>query len=163
MFKPMIRRVRRNHALEHATVAMLLEEGIRPPLAGYSTLGGFFILARVSVDTLTSAANEAMERLKGGESELAISRFCGTNLLTGAMLSGVLSALIMGRGKRRARRIPVAAAAIVCATLVARPLGNALQRHYTTLSDIGGLQITGVKRVWAARRYAVHRVNTRIT
>ena len=159
-----IRHVRQNHALEHATVAMMLERGIRAPLGGYSTPGGYFIFGRVSSDGVTQAATEALRRLVEGQKTLAISPHCGTNLATGAVLAGLLSALIMGRRNRHPRRLPVAAAAIIGATLISRPLGNALQRHYTTLADVDGMGITGVRRLWAGgpeETFSVHRVGTR--
>ena len=162
MIGDLIRRVRRNHALEHATVAMLLESGVRPPLGGYSTSGGFFIFGRAPTEVITRAAHEALDRLSRGQSELAVSRYCGTTLVTGAILSGLVSAVILGRGNKRFQRIPSAATAIICATLVSRPLGNTLQRRYTTLADMSGLEIAEVKRVWAGP-YVVHRVRTGTT
>ena len=54
--------------------------------------------------------------------------------------------------------------AIIGATLVSRPLGNALQRRYTTLADVKDMEITGVRRLWAGGpdgTFAVHRVGTR--
>ncbi len=53
------------------------------------------------------------------------------------------------------------AAAIVCATLVSRPLGEMLQRRYTTLADMSGLEIVGVRRVWAGP-FMLHKVVTRV-
>ena len=40
MIQETLRRVRRNHALEHATVTLMLEEGVGGPLGGYSTPWG---------------------------------------------------------------------------------------------------------------------------
>ena len=159
-----IRHVRQNHALEHATVAMLLEMGMRPPLGGYSTPGGYFIFGKASSDGITQAATEALRRLMEGQKTLAVSPHCGTNLATGAMLAGLLSALIMGGRNRHPRRLSVAAVAIIGATLVSRPLGNALQRRYTTLADVEGMEITGVRRLWGegpGGTFTVHRVGTR--
>ena len=73
MIASTIRHVRQNHALEHATVAMLLEGGIRPPLGGYSTPGGFFIFGRAPTDVVTQAATEALLRLTEGQRSLAVS------------------------------------------------------------------------------------------
>ena len=49
-----VRRVRQNHALEHATIAVLQESGVRLPLAGYSTSGGFFIFGKASTEAITA-------------------------------------------------------------------------------------------------------------
>lgn len=154
-------RVRQNHALEHATVAVLLERGLRPPLGGYSTSGGFFIFGRASTEQVARAANEALARVKEGQRELAVSPYCGTNLVAGAMLAGLVSALIMGRRENRWQRVPAAALASIGATLVSRPLGNALQRRYTTLAEVDGVEITGIRRLWSGA-YKLHRVGTRV-
>ena len=97
-FNP-IRRVRQNHGLEHATVTVLLERGVRPPLGGYSTAGGFFIFGRASSETVSDAVYEALARMKEGQKELAVSPYCGTNLATGALLAGLLTTAILGRRK----------------------------------------------------------------
>ena len=161
MIAEVIRRVRRNHALEHATVAVLLERGMRPPLGGYSTSGGFFIFGRASSEEVARAAHDALARMKEGQRELAISPYCGTNLAASAMLAGLVCALIMGPRRNRFRRIPAAAFGIIGATLVGRPLGAVLQRRYTTLADVDGVEITGVRRLWAGS-YTLHRLSTTV-
>ena len=152
-----MRRVRRNHALEHATVAVLLERGARPPLGGYSTPGGFFIFGRLPIESVSDAAQEALGRMREGERELAISPFCGTNLATRALLTGLVTALILGKKQRRLRRMPALAAGMIAAAVVSRPLGNTLQRRYTTLAEPAGQEIVDVRRVWAGP-FTVHRV-----
>ena len=158
-----IRQIRQNHALEHATVAALLERGVQPPLAGYSVAGGFFIFARASQETVDEAAFEALVRLNEGQRDLAISPHCGTNVVSGALLAGLLSALILGHTRSPLKRLPLAAGAIIGATFASRPLGNALQRRYTTLADVSNLRIAGITRLWAlpSGRRAVYRVRTR--
>ncbi len=157
-----IRRVRRNHALEHATVTLLLERGIRPPLGGYSTRGGFWLFTRASEEIVAEAVNAAFERLTGGERELAVSPHCGTNLATGVMLGAFVSRLIMGRrkGKDRVLRAPLAIAGAVAATVWGRRLGNDLQRRYTTLADLGDLEVSEIRRAWLLP-FPVYRVHTR--
>ena len=159
MIGELTKRIRRNHGLEHATVAGLIERGVSPPLAGYSTPGGFFVFGDASTTTVREAAENALQRLAGGDRWLAVSRYCGTTLITGALLSGLAAAVILGRGPGRYRRIPSAAAAIVVATMVSKPLGDMLQRRYTTSADVSGLTITGVRRIWAGP-YTLHRVST---
>ena len=159
MIGQLTKRIRRNHGLEHATVAGLIERGVSPPLAGYSTPGGFFVFGDASTTTVREAAENALQRLAGGDRRRAVSRYCGTTLITGALLSGLAAAVILGRGPGRYRRIPAAAAAIVVATMVSKPLGDMLQRRYTTSADVSGLTITGVRRIWAGP-YTLHRVST---
>ena len=154
----LLNNVRRNHGLEHATVSVLLEAGSPTPLGGYSTPGGFFIVGRVSADGVEAAAREALARLQAGRSELAVSPHCGTNIATGALLAGLVSRAILRRG-RWAVRLPLALAAVVAVTLLSRPLGNELQRRFTTLADAEGLEVTRVRRIWGGR-LPLHRVST---
>ncbi len=72
--------VRRNHALEHATVAVLLARHGPTRLAGRASGDGFFIFGDIEEGELTSCAHEALERLQRGESGLAVSPLCGTNI-----------------------------------------------------------------------------------
>lgn len=150
--------VRRNHALEHATVTTLLEAGSPTPLGGYSTPGGFLIFGRASLEEVHAAARQALAALKAGREELAISPHCGTNIATAALLSGLLARAILARG-RRIVRMPVAIAAMVGVGFLSRPIGNALQRHFTTLAELDGVEITGVRRLWAGG-LSVYRVST---
>ncbi len=78
-------------------------------------------------------------------------------ILTRAVLTGLITSLIMARKQGRIRRIPLLAAGIVGAALVSRPLGNTLQRLYTTLSEPAGQRIVDVRRVWAGP-FTIHRV-----
>ena len=155
-----ITQVRKNHSLEHATIAVLQESGVRLPLAGYSTSGGFFILGRASTEVIDQAAHVALSRLIAGQRELAISPYCGTNIATGAFLAAVLSSVLVGRRQGRLRRIGGAAVAIVGASLLSRPVGKGLQRLYTTLADVSDVTIVDVGLIWAGP-YTLHSVRTK--
>jgi hypothetical protein len=155
----MINRTRQNHALEHGTISVLLERSARTPLGGNAAPGGFFVYGQVATDDLASAAEEALRRLQAGQRELAVSPFCGTNLVVGALLAGVLSGIIMGRSKGRVGRVPLLATAILGSMLVGRPLGGAVQRRYTTEANVGDVSIAGI-RCFRPGRYTVHYVRT---
>ncbi len=156
-----VKRTRRNHALEHATVELLLQDGLRPPIGGYSLPTGFFIFGRVGTEQLSQKAHEALRLLKGGEAQLAISPYCGTNLATSALLAGALMSAILGPKRRRNyRRLPLALVAGVGAAIVGRPLGMALQR-FTTLAAADDLEITGVRRLGSIGKFSFHKVDTR--
>ena len=161
MIKKGIAKVRMNHALEHASIAVLLEQGIRPPLGGYSVPQGFVVFARASTEQVRCAVHDAYDRLTRGQHELAVSPYCGANLVTGALLAGVLTSVIMGRRGRRVARLPLAAAAIVGATLLSRPLGRQLQRRVTTLAAVQDLVVVDVRPLWSGLG-GVHLVRTRV-
>ena len=152
-----IDRIRKNHALEHGTIAVLLQMGAGTPLAGNATPGGFNVFGNVSTEDLTAAASEALRLFKAGHRELAVSPYCGTNLVVGALLAGVLTAIIMRNSKRRLGHLPMATTAILGSTLLGRPLGQIVQRHYTTLPDLEDAEVTRIKRL-SLGRFTVHRV-----
>ena len=78
-------RVRRNHALEHATLQVLAEENPRLRMAGYSGPKSFWLVGEVDTDKVVDAARQALARMQGGERGLAIHPHCGTNLVTTGM------------------------------------------------------------------------------
>ena len=157
-------RVRRNHALEHATVTLMLEEGVRGPLGGYSTPWGFFIIGGISTEQLTRIVHHALESLNAGCSEMAISPHCGTNMAVTALLSGLLTRMALFRSKpgERWKRAPLVAAAIVAGALLSKPIGNAIQRRYTTLSEMDGLEVVSITKAWPGELPRLHRVTTRM-
>ena len=154
----LIDRVRRNHAIEHATIAVLAARGHRPPLGGYSTPGGFWVYGNVPSDDVGDAAEDALERLRGGESRLAVSPYCGTNLAIGIVGAALLAGIVRKRVSSRAARVPLVVAAVLGAVMLKRPLGMAAQRELTTLSEVGDAEIKGVRRM-SFGRHVLHRVN----
>ena len=155
----MIKRTRQNHGLEHGTITVLLENGVSPPLAGNATPGGFFVYGSISTEDVASAADEALRRLQAGNRELAVSPHCGTNLVIGALLAGVVSGIIFGRSESRLWRLPLVAGAILGTMLLGRPLGMMVQRRFTTLAILAGVEITGIRR-FKLGKYTVHWVRT---
>ncbi|MER3469342.1 MAG: hypothetical protein C4314_05250, partial [Thermoflexus sp.] len=59
-----VRRIRRNHALEHATVHLLSQRFPGQPMAGRSTPSGFYLYGNVPMEAVVAAAHEALERLR---------------------------------------------------------------------------------------------------
>jgi Domain of unknown function (DUF6391) len=156
---PFILETRRNHALEHATLHMLARS-YKGNMAGHSNPTGFFLLGDFSTPDVWACATEALERLREGESGLAIHAGCGTNIATTALLSATLGWSVL-RGAKSTRmkilRLPIAVALAVAGALLARPLGPLLQQHVTTEADMGHMQIIDIIPV----RKGVHRVITK--
>lgn len=138
--------IRRNHALEHATIA-LLQPQMAPGkhLSGRSTLRGFYLYGDVPTPLVEAAALGALARLREGESSLAISDQCGTNLAVAGVLSGLAALLAVGRG-RRLERLPQGLLAALAAGLLAQPLGRWVQGRLTTQPQVGRMAIAGVER-----------------
>lgn len=136
--------VRRNHALEHATVSILLSRlGQNTRLVGRASLDGFYIYGDVPAEKIGECAAEGLARLKQGESRLAVSPLCGTNLAVAGILAGLASLAAVGN-RRRFERLPSVLTAAVLAVVGAQPLGRLIQKHVTTSPDLDGVEIVDV-------------------
>jgi hypothetical protein len=137
--------VRRNHALEHAAITIVTERYPHLFLRGRSNRKGFYIFGEISTPELESAVQEALMRLRAGDKELAIHPRCGTNLAVAGILSG-LSAAAAASLKPRQNRYSYAILASLASLMVAPQIGDAAQRHVTTLAELGSLRVDGVQR-----------------
>jgi len=156
---PLILETRRNHALEHATLHVLARTH-KISMAGHSNPTGFFLLGDLPLEEITTAANEALTRLRAGESGLAVHEGCGTNMATTAVLSATFAWAPL-RGARstfwRISLIPLAVVFAAFGYLLSRPLGPWLQKYVTTEADMGNMQIVDIRFV----RQGLHRVITK--
>ena len=154
-----LKRIRRNHGLEHATITIahskLNESGI---LGGNSTQWGFFVYGDVPTDVLSRAADEALERLKAGEKELAVSPYCGTNLVVAATLTGLACAWALG-SERRWSNFPRVVSASLMALVASRSIGMKVQRYLTTTGAVGRLRIKDIDHIGVGS-LTVHMVRT---
>lgn len=142
----MIGSVRRNHALEHATISVLVNRlGRDVPLVGRATRNGFYLYGDVPPDGVRDSALEALQRLRRGEAHLAVSPMCGTNLAVAGMLAGLSSLLALGN-RSRLERIPNVLLASMLAVLAAQPLGRLAQKHLTTDPDLSDTEVVGVRQ-----------------
>lgn len=139
------RRIRQNHALEHATITIL--SGYIPDLrvSARSNSRGFTIFGDVDLGQLRRALDEALRRLQAGEAQLAIHPNCGTNLVVGVSLLAAGTLLGM-TSSRSSTRIASAAASSFVGFMAARPLGEYVQKHVTTLPDLRGVRVTEIYR-----------------
>ncbi len=139
---PLIAQIRRNHALEHATIHVLSEHDPRRHLMGRTTTHGFYLFGEVETEEVAAAASEALARLRIGEHYLAVHPRCGTNLATAGVLAGLSSFVAMsGRSKSRLAKLPQIILAATIAVMAAQPLGLILQEHVTTLPEVEGVTI----------------------
>lgn len=164
---PFVRRTRRNHGLEHASIHVLGNKRYR--LSGRSDDAGFVILGEVPTEDVEAAVEEALRRMRGGEHSLAVHPNCGTNLLTTGFLTSMVGILGLG-GRSRAdsfNRLPYVMLLMMGAVLYSQPLGMNLQKYFTTEGDPGDLEVLSIKRSEMRLPFGnpitVHRVNTRST
>src|SRR5512145_2167377 len=97
---PLVRRTRRNHGLEHATIHVLSSRFHGLSMAGRSTPNGFYIFGNVSTEEVRSAVDEGLQRMRNGEPHLAVHPGCGTNYLTSGVFAGLATFATVAFSKR---------------------------------------------------------------
>lgn len=160
----MITKIRRNHGLEHATIHILTKRKGSLSIVGHSDWAGFTLYGPVETAEVEQAAQEALRRLREGESGLAVHPRCGTVLATTGLLTGLAAFLAVGldsgsRSRFRWASVPAAILASTFAAIVAQPLGLFIQKEYTTSGNPGSLRIERVS-VKPNNRVITHRVET---
>lgn len=143
---PYIKRTRRNHGLEHATVHLLSRRYKNTPMMGRSSDGGFILFTHASAEDVEAAVNEALRRMKQGEHGLAVHPGCGTSRLTTGMMTSMVAILgVSGVSRREAlNRLPYVMLAMMLAVLTAEPMGLNLQRLITTEGNPGDMEIVSI-------------------
>jgi hypothetical protein len=158
---PFIAKIRRNHALEHATIHVLTQHNPRLQIIGRTTPQGFYIYGQVGTEEVKASALEALSRLRSGEKQLAIHPRCGTNLAIAGVLAGLSSFVAMWkRTKSRLARLPQVLLAAIAGVIIAQPIGFALQMHITTSQDMKGVTIGKITRLRKGKM-VIHRVEVK--
>ena len=147
MLKGIIDRIRRNHGLEHATVALMLAHQGPMRIVGRSDHNGFYIYANIETERLRIYAEEALARLQRGEDHLAVSPMCGTNIAVAGLLAGFTSYLALRRNDGHVDGITRAVLASLLSVIAAQPLGRLVQKYATTSPELAGVRITSVDRL----------------
>lgn len=169
MSNQLLDRVRRNHALEHATINVLTQRHKGFSAQGNSTPRGFHlnIYGPMDEDKVAAAVEEAYARLQKGEEKLALHPSCGTVLLTTATMATLAAQATFGLERRRQGRtlynpavilgaLPMAILAVTIALIASRPVGMTLQRQYTVDPHLGDLRVTSIRQVkpsWVTRMF----------
>jgi hypothetical protein len=141
-----IKRIRRNHGLEHATIHMLNRQNFI--LSGRASSAGYIVMGDVPSDKLEAAAHDALARLKRGQTDLAIHPNCGTNLVTTGLMTTSIAAMgFMGTNRRSAwERFPLIMLVMMGAALYSLPVGMSVQKYITTTGEMGNLEIITIKK-----------------
>jgi hypothetical protein len=127
------------HGLEHATLAVLEEQGL-PVARGYAYARDRFVVAldgdcEHHVDAVEQAANAAIRRVLAGERALVYHRYCGTSHFVGALvfwamlISAGLGSIVLGNSVALTFALTVILGPIWGALEV--PLGLVAQRLFT--------------------------------
>ena len=140
--------LRRNHALEHATIVVMMEREPGRRLNGFSTDDGFFVQGVRSISEVESAAREAMRRLQNGEKRLAIHRNCGTTIVAANLLAAIFFLVTLGLGflyLGGTYLYLMILGSVVLAFALRIPLSLVLQRFVTTDADLTNAEVGWVE------------------
>jgi hypothetical protein len=138
--------LRRNHALEHATIVVMMEREPGRRLNGFSTDDGFFVQGVRSLAEVESAAREAIRRLQSGERRLAIHRNCGTTIVAANLLAAVFFLAALGVGLYLNWPLYLLiVGSVVLAFALRVPLSLLLQRFVTTDADLSNAEVGWVE------------------
>ncbi len=145
---PLVRRTRRNHGLEHATITILSGRVRNLHMAGRSSASGFVLLGEAPTEQIEAALRDALRRMRAGEHHLAVHPNCGTNLVTTGMMASVAAMIgLSGASRRDAwNRLPTVMILVMLALIFGQPLGLSLQKHLTTDGDPADLEIISITR-----------------
>ncbi len=144
--------LRKNHALEHATLNVIEEHYGAQPISGLARKDGFVLRSQgssVSPHLIEEAAKTGLRRLQNGEERLAIHPRCGTSTAAAnLMFSAVFLAVLFGIGEWS---LPVLLVALVSINVLGPRIGQLLQRFLTTSSDVQGMEIVRVSSGYSQR------------
>lgn len=141
------RRLRMNHALEHATINVLQSRYGAAGLSGFAREDGFFISGWHDPRSLESAAREALMRLSLGERHLAIHTRCGTSRAVGNFFFAVVLLTVLLWGGHLDLLTIIAGGAVLF--VISPSIGLFVQRTLTTNSRVKDLAIEGVAPIYS--------------
>ncbi len=147
---PLIDRVRRNHALEHATIHILSRYYRDLHVMGRSTPNGFILYGDLPTDAVHKAVQEALERLRAGERHLAVHPTCGTNAVAAGTLAGLGAFLVLSPRRRSGAewlsRLPVVILFTTLGFILGQRIGLALQASLTTDPRVRNMRVVAIVR-----------------
>lgn len=138
--------LRKNHALEHATINVIEERYGPQRLSGQATEGGFYIYGAVDPTILEAAARIGHGRLLAGEKNLVVHRRCGTTIAAANFVSSAaFLALLLATRHFTFFNVVIA---LFMANLIGPLLGTVLQKYVTTCWDVRDREIVGIEQSW---------------
>ena len=143
----MLAHIRKNHAMEHATIHLLTEALPHVSFAGYSFVRGYWILGKAELQDVQKAAEMAHARLKNGEHKLAIHPNCGTNIAMIGLCTAAAAMLTSfgdDEDESPMSRFSAFTTAGMIGALVGKPLGPKVQEKISTDPDVSSLSIVSI-------------------
>lgn len=144
LFKLMFnRRVRQNHALEHATIHLIEDRFGSANIEGMAFENGFTLKVSLDPQIVLNAARSALKRVQNGESDLVVHPRCGTTIVVVNVLSSVLFLILLFiSGNLGLINVLLA---LVIANFIGPFTSRIVQTGITTLKDLSDLEVTGVE------------------
>ena len=139
--------IRKNHAMEHATIHLLTKAKPGISVSGYSLIKGYWLLGRVELEDVQKAAEMALARLNNGEKKLAVHPNCGTNLAVIGLCTAaaaMVTTMDMKEDDSFMSRFSAYATAGLIGALAGKPLGPKVQERFTTDADVKDISIISI-------------------
>ena len=142
-----IAHIRKNHAMEHATIHLLANIAPNITFSGYSLVKGYWILGKAELQDVQKAAEMAYARLNNGEKKLAVHPNCGTNIAVIGLCTAAAAILTsVGESDEESglSRFTAMSAAGMIGALAGKPLGPKVQEKFTTDANVSDLSIVSI-------------------
>lgn len=140
--------MRKNHAIEHATMHLLSQMLPGRRFSGIALPTGFWIAGVADLEEIRKAAEVGLARLANGEARLAVHPNCGTNIVVTAFISAAASLTAMELHDDEERGLGDTFSSLVAGGMIGafagRPLGPRAQKYVTTDADVNGMSIAGI-------------------
>ncbi len=167
----LLTRIRRNHALEHATMNLLSHRYPNAQIAGMSGPLGFTLISTLTGEQIIPTIRQALDSLKMGDGDLALHENCGTNLVVTAALTTLATLAGLGslarprnREKRMSlrwlERLPQIVLLNTVALMAASPLSRWVQANVTTNADLQDMEVASIVTDYRGRLHHIS-VHTR--
>ena len=135
--------LRKNHALEHATVNVLEQEYGYTNLKKYATNEGFYIMGSNNTIEIKSAARRGLALMKNGKSNLAIHNHCGTSIIVANFISAIIFLLLLFYSGHFS--IFYMIIAILLSHLLGPYFGKIVQQYFTTTPEVDEMEIVDTR------------------
>lgn len=143
--------IRRNHAVEHATINILSKQFPAKSISGYSDANGFWLIGKIPAESVRQAVDEAIQRLGSGENSLAFHPNCGTNFVVMGSAAALASWIgMLGTGKKwsdKLDRLPLMMVFSTLALIFTQPVAHAVQAQITTAPSLGQYSLLRIEDV----------------
>lgn len=138
--------IRKNHAMEHATIHVLSELVPQGSFGGYSLVKGFWIMGRTELEIIQKAAEMAYARLNNGEKNLAVHPNCGTNFAVSGLCTAAAAMIttLAEDDDSSFSRFSAYTTAGMIGMLAGRKAGPWTQRKLTTDANVKDLSIVSI-------------------